>query len=504
MIAFSLSLPWAVHVADGVLSWPVLAGGFALAGLLALVAGGQVLLRLWQGHDEEIPRLALLTAAFFVASSLHLKLGPTSVHLLLGGLVGVILGWRAPLAILIGVTLQALLIPHGGITTIGVNTCTEAIPAVLAGTLFGLLQRVPWRRCLWFRGGLVFTSSLIWGGALVFAAAVLWTNPLGSALTARGDAGLVLAVHNLEPARDFTLQPVVLLGLVLFALVCAVVESRMENAPEFPLGLLLGGLSVLATVALTGLVLLADGAERWRLFVNLVFLAHLPLAVVEGLVVGCTVSFLARVKPELLGVLPGEQVASTTGGLPTVVSEAVTSSTPAPLSLKPPLVLLALGSTLLFASTAQAHRLKADCEVEPDRHQIQIESYYETDEIPQEATARVYRENGSVLAEGSLDEKGRFVFRYDRAENLRVEVNAPGGHRAELHIPREKLEARPGAPAAPAAEGKPPAEERGGERFRDLAVGVSLVLSVAAFLLSVRNSWQLHRMRSASVTPPSR
>src|SRR5579884_4562323 len=108
----SLGLPWAVHIFDGVLSNPWLAGGFVLAGLLALLAAYRV-------RDEEIPRIALLSAAFFVATLMHLRLGPTSVHLLLNGLVGVVLGRRAPLAILIGLTLHAVLLGHGGFTTIG-------------------------------------------------------------------------------------------------------------------------------------------------------------------------------------------------------------------------------------------------------------------------------------------------------------------------------------------------------------------------------------------------
>ena len=78
----------AVHISDGVLTWPWLAGGFALAGLLAAVAMMQV-------RDEEIPRIALMTAAFFVASLIHVPIGPTSVHLLLNGLLGVVVGRRA-------------------------------------------------------------------------------------------------------------------------------------------------------------------------------------------------------------------------------------------------------------------------------------------------------------------------------------------------------------------------------------------------------------------------
>src|SRR5215469_4887250 len=132
----SLGLPWAVHIFDGVLKNPWLAGGFILAGLLALLASYRV-------SEEEIPRIALLSAAFFVASLMHLPLGPTSVHLLLNGLVGVVLGRRAPLAILIGVTLQAMVLNHGGFSTIGVNACVQMIPALLAAGMFAMLCHLP-------------------------------------------------------------------------------------------------------------------------------------------------------------------------------------------------------------------------------------------------------------------------------------------------------------------------------------------------------------------------
>src|SRR5205823_910568 len=84
---------------------------------------------------------------------------PSSVHLLLNGLVGIILGWRAPLAILIGVSLQAALIPHGGFSTIGVNTCTEAIPALAAGFLFRWGRGLPFAQHGAFRAVLVGTSG---------------------------------------------------------------------------------------------------------------------------------------------------------------------------------------------------------------------------------------------------------------------------------------------------------------------------------------------------------
>ena len=101
---------FAVHISDGVLTTPWLAGGFALAWLMVWAGW-------WKLREDEIPRVALLTAAFFVASLIHIRVGPTSIHLLLTGLVGVLLGPRAALAIAVGLLLQVLLIQHGGTTS---------------------------------------------------------------------------------------------------------------------------------------------------------------------------------------------------------------------------------------------------------------------------------------------------------------------------------------------------------------------------------------------------
>src|SRR6516162_2778302 len=133
----SLWMPFAVHISDGLLRAPWLAAGFVVSGLFVLLAAYRV-------RDEEIPRIAVLSAAFFVATLMHLPLGPTRVHLLLNGLVGVVLGRRAPLAILIGLALQAVLLGHGGFTALGVNACVMTLPALLAAVLFAVMRRLPW------------------------------------------------------------------------------------------------------------------------------------------------------------------------------------------------------------------------------------------------------------------------------------------------------------------------------------------------------------------------
>src|SRR5438270_7269857 len=133
---------FAVHISDNVLAAPWCLGGFALAALLVFFGSRRL-------DDDEVPRIALLTAAFFIASLFHVRVPPNSVHLILNGLVGVLLGWRACLAIPVGLFLQVLLIQHGGFTTIGVNTCVMAVPALVSYYLFHGLRRVPWWRSAW-------------------------------------------------------------------------------------------------------------------------------------------------------------------------------------------------------------------------------------------------------------------------------------------------------------------------------------------------------------------
>ncbi|NIA21643.1 MAG: cobalt transporter CbiM [Anaerolineaceae bacterium] len=118
-----------MHIADGILSGPVLLGGAALA------AGG-VTLGLRKLDYERVPQVAVLSSVFFVASLIHAPVGPASMHLVLNGLTGLILGWAAFPAILVALFLQAILFGHGGLTVLGVNTLNMALPAVACYYLF--------------------------------------------------------------------------------------------------------------------------------------------------------------------------------------------------------------------------------------------------------------------------------------------------------------------------------------------------------------------------------
>ncbi|MDR1608390.1 MAG: cobalt transporter CbiM [Deltaproteobacteria bacterium] len=118
-----------MHISEGVLSLPVLMTG----GLLAL---GGLNLGLRAIKEEDTPKAAILSAVFFTASLIHVNIGPSSTHLVLSGLIGLIMGWAAFPVIFLALALQGLLFGFGGLTTLGVNTFNMAAPAVLISWLF--------------------------------------------------------------------------------------------------------------------------------------------------------------------------------------------------------------------------------------------------------------------------------------------------------------------------------------------------------------------------------
>jgi cobalt/nickel transport system permease protein len=123
-------------------------------------------------RDEETPRVAVFTAAFFCASLLHFKVPPTSVHLLFHGLLGVVLGRRALLAIPIGLGLQAALLGHGGITTLGVNATMFGLAALGASAVYGKLGgRMSNKPFL--SGALAASVAVLLSG--LFLAGILWS-----------------------------------------------------------------------------------------------------------------------------------------------------------------------------------------------------------------------------------------------------------------------------------------------------------------------------------------
>lgn len=196
-----------MHISDGVLPPAVALGGF-------VVSIGSAVWSVRRTNPENLPKIAVVTSAFFVASLVHVPIGPTSVHLLIPGLVGILLGNSAFLSIFLGIVLQSFLFQFGGITAIGANAFMMGIPALMAGWVFQLMK-----------GG-----SL---GRYVLAGAL------------SGALGVTLAV-------------------VFLAL------------------------------------LLVTGGEDFFGVARIAMVAHIPVIVIESAVSAFTVSFLYKVKPDLL------------------------------------------------------------------------------------------------------------------------------------------------------------------------------------------------------------
>ena len=144
------------HIPDGVLGTPVLVGG-------ALVSTGMLTLALRRLDYTHLPQAAVLSAAFFVSSLISVPLGPSSVHLLLNGLMGLLLGWTAVPALLVALVLQLVFFGHGGLASLGVNTFNMAVPALLCGLLLRpRLARRPPAGVFWLgaaAGGLGVAST---------------------------------------------------------------------------------------------------------------------------------------------------------------------------------------------------------------------------------------------------------------------------------------------------------------------------------------------------------
>jgi cobalt/nickel transport system permease protein len=118
----------AIHIADGVLRTEWWVGGWVVA-----AAGVAAMLRLVSERD--IARLAMVSAVFFVTSSVHLPLAGGRVHLLLPGFIAAVAGPAAALAVFVGLLLQTMMIGHGGITTLGVNAVCMGLPAAALGAV---------------------------------------------------------------------------------------------------------------------------------------------------------------------------------------------------------------------------------------------------------------------------------------------------------------------------------------------------------------------------------
>ncbi len=117
-----------MHIVEGVLSAPVLITG----------AVGTVIGTAWglkRLNEENLAITGVLSATFFVASLVKVPVLVSSVHLMLGGLLAMVLGPLTFPAVLIAVVLQTVFFGFGGVLVLGVNVLNVALPSIVVASL---------------------------------------------------------------------------------------------------------------------------------------------------------------------------------------------------------------------------------------------------------------------------------------------------------------------------------------------------------------------------------
>jgi len=138
-----------------------------------LGSGVLLVLALRRLDYEHLPQAAVLSAAFFVSSLISVPLGPSSVHLLLNGLLGLLLGWTAVPALLVAIGLQLVFFGHGGLAALGVNTLNMALPALLCGLVLRPRLARAGPRAAFPIGAAAGAIGVLLTGLLVFLSLVL-------------------------------------------------------------------------------------------------------------------------------------------------------------------------------------------------------------------------------------------------------------------------------------------------------------------------------------------
>lgn len=194
-----------MHISEGIISAPVLIIG-------AIVTTAGVANGLRKLAYERIPVVAVMCSAFFVAALIHVPLGPSSVHLVLNGLMGILLGWSVFPAMLIALLLQAVFFGFGGLTSLGLNTLNMAVPALLCYYVF---------------------------------------------------------------------------------------RALVGTVPRYWLGVFLGAFSIALSACFVGAALFTCG-KGFITVSKIVIISHIPVMIIEGFITGSIISFLAKVRPEML------------------------------------------------------------------------------------------------------------------------------------------------------------------------------------------------------------
>ena len=241
-----------IHIPDGVLPWWLVVLGWLLA--IAGVALATRQARLRQLH-RRVPLVGAVAALMLVGMSSEIV--PIAYHINLTVVAGILLGpW---LSIVTALVVNAFLglIGHGGVTVIGLNTVVIAVEMVLGWLLFGLLRRLFGRQRASWAAGVATLGSLALSTALLVGIVAI-----GGPAAASRESG-ALDPATLRFSNPFS-------GGVVTNVIVA--PEKAEPAPRL-------------SVARFAVVVSVLGSLGW---------------LIEALVTGTIIGFVARVRPSLI------------------------------------------------------------------------------------------------------------------------------------------------------------------------------------------------------------
>lgn len=175
-----------MHIPDGFVPPSICIAGYAISGGVTWYSLREIK-RGQRDPQVNIPKSALFTAVFFVASLIHIPAPPplTSFHLVLNGMMGTLLGYYAFLAIPIGLFFQAVMFQHGGLSTLGINAVIMGLPAIVAYYIFRLrsTSQISQKQKFWTK-----VLAFISGSSAVLLSATLFASIAISTISPELDA----------------------------------------------------------------------------------------------------------------------------------------------------------------------------------------------------------------------------------------------------------------------------------------------------------------------------
>ncbi len=113
-------------------------------------------------------------------------------------------------------------------------------------------------------------------------------------------------------------------------------------------------------------------------------------------------------------------------------------------TLSSPARLFVLLLSLLIATPALAHKVSVFAYVEDG--QLFVEGYFADGKKAMNSDVAVYDDSGALLFEGKTDDQGVLIFPVPATgSDLRISLNAGGGHKGEYVIPADELGSAPPA-----------------------------------------------------------